>query len=346
MPEDIVLQEIGGRIFRKHQVIHTKSPSSVLDVSKLKLRGAEYDDDRECVGDYTVEKDEKSSTFRIKFTLPKIFYKYIVGRAGNIKNKIQNDTGASISIPTIDNSSEEIVVKGPSEGSVISAKTRLDLIVENALYDLPFTHFLSIPLNDAILQQHLKTLQSDILIRCNDAHGLEKSILIDPAQFHLTILMLKLYTPESINKAQKLLKECAPQIYDIVGTRSVVAHLQGLEYMNDDPSAVDILYVKVGGSKRLADICSHLVNVYSAANLCPPQESTKLHATLISTKLRSMHDVKRDKARQAIDATPIIHVFGDVDLGSYRLTDVHLSQRGAFDPSSDYWKCVATISLP
>jgi len=73
---------------------------------------------------------------------------------------------------------------------------------------------------------------------------------------------------------------------------------------------------------------------------------SQLHATLINTKLRNITDGEKRNARQAINAMPILHAFGDVDLGSYHLTDVHLSQRGAFDPSSNYWKSIASISLP
>lgn len=102
-------------------------------------------------------------------------------------------------------------------------------VLLQVLQDLPYTHFLSIPLGDATLQQRLKQLYEDLLTKCSEVPGLEPSILTDPAQFHLTILMLKLYSPETLNKAQQLLRDITPKIYDLVGTRSVLAHLHGLE---------------------------------------------------------------------------------------------------------------------
>jgi len=226
MMESVTLLEVQRRVFRKHAVKH-KEPFTPINrnAARYKEYDEEYDgDDGSCV----VQKDEKkSSLFKTTFVLPKIFYKYIIGKGGSTRNKMQNETGATVNIPNASSSSEEIVVKGPTEGIVRSAKIRIDLIVENVMQELPYTHFLSIPLCDSALQQRLKTLYDDLLAKCSDVQGLESSILADPAQFHLTILMLKLYTPESLNKAQQLLRKCASKIYDLVGTRSVVAHLRG-----------------------------------------------------------------------------------------------------------------------
>lgn len=75
---------------------------------------------------------------------------FIIGKAGNTKHKIQNETGSTIQIPNIKSPSEEIgivlnrtnsavclqytVITGQSEGSVSSAKNRIDLIVESVCF--------------------------------------------------------------------------------------------------------------------------------------------------------------------------------------------------------------------
>jgi len=113
--------------------------------------------------------------------------------------------------------------------------------------------------------------------------------------------------------------------------------------MNDDPTQVDVLYVKVvNDENKLSDMCNYIIDTFVKAQLCLPQENNlKLHATLINTKLRNTPD----KSRQAFDATPILQAFGEIDLGLHRLSSIQLSQRGAFD-DNNYWKSVVTVSLP
>jgi len=351
---DVELVKVNGRVFRRTKIAH-KSPSNAQPAPKMKEMQDEYSDEQ-CLMEenLNIVKDAQTSSYKLSFPVPNVFYKFIIGKSGNTKNKIQNETGATILVPR-PNEPENIVIRGPSESVVASAKTRIDIIIEAAIPSLPYTHFLSIPLNDPQLQKKLHTLYTDITSRCGSIQGLDKTILVDPAQFHLTILMLKLYTQDALTKASKLLKESSKKLYDMVGSRTVVMHLQGLEYMNDDPHAVDVLYVKVhpvDGSQRLADVCKYLVDVFSMANLISPQDrDVKLHATLINTRYRQESNIDNNKedankySRQSIDATPILQNFGEVDLGTYRVGGVHLSHRGRFD-NNGYWTSIESVALP
>lgn len=369
-PEQL-LANVNGRIFRKVKIDHgSKKPGSFSSSSAPRMSGNVYADEQECAeNNYKIEKDPQFETYRIRFNLSSAFYKFIIGKGGATKNKIQHETGATITIPKQDSKSDEIVIKGPSEASVSSAKTRLDVIVASALPSVPFTHFLSIPLRDenGTLHAKLGQLRDDIIHKFSTQKDIHPSIFQDTQQFHLTILMLKLYSAEEIQKAQKLLQESGPKIYDIVGTRSVIIRMKGLEYMNDDPHSVDVLYVKVTDEGNcLKDVCKYLVDVFTLSGLAPPQDrDVKLHATFINTKLREDtrkedergkdgkrdergprdRDAKREeKERVAIDAAPIFAAFGDVDLGSCKATGIHLSQRGEFE--NGYWKSAATVKLP
>ncbi|KAK3254398.1 hypothetical protein CYMTET_36386, partial [Cymbomonas tetramitiformis] len=52
--------------------------------------------------------------------------------------------------------------------------------------------------------------------------------------------------------------------------KSLMLRIQGLEYMNDDPSEVDVLYVKVeevGGEGRLERLCEAVVDLFADEGL-------------------------------------------------------------------------------
>ena len=106
------------------------------------------------------------------------------------------------------------VIRGPTEQSVQSARTRLTLLEDAAIRKLDYTHFLSLPLGvgknathpqfkERLVAFKQKVLKADY--RTN-GDGIEESVFIDPNTMHLTVLMLKLYGEERKKKAQVALQ--------------------------------------------------------------------------------------------------------------------------------------------
>jgi hypothetical protein len=52
-----------------------------------------------------------------------------------------------------------------------------------------------------------------------NTRGFDPSILLAPEKMHLTVLMLKLFSAQEINKAKELLKQASAQVYDLLGSR-------------------------------------------------------------------------------------------------------------------------------
>eukprot|EP01112_Ceratiomyxa_fruticulosa_P016327 TRINITY_DN4916_c0_g1_i3.p1 TRINITY_DN4916_c0_g1~~TRINITY_DN4916_c0_g1_i3.p1 ORF type:complete len:371 (+),score=67.79 TRINITY_DN4916_c0_g1_i3:152-1264(+) len=361
---DIQLVNLKGRIFRKQVIKHKEEASSNskgkkkaetfvneddVEMKESSRREKPYYDD-ECAADaseFQVERDEATKTYKLKFNVPSVFYGRIIGKGGDVRSRIQSDTGATITIPKMNDKSEEIVIKGTTEAAVVSAKTRIDIIIEKAKNSLPYTHFLSIPLNDPALQEKVNALYDDILRTQSFSRGVEPSIMGSPKTFHLTILMLKLFSNEQIEQAKSVLKTAHAKLYDILATRSLILTLEGLEYMNDDPGEVDVLYAKVKQDEagdKLQQICKHLVSLFSVAGLAPPQElDVKLHATLLNTRFRTQDE--DNQSRQTFDASGILSNYGNISLGSYKIPALHLSQRGVYDLNG-FYHSVATVAFP
>jgi len=156
--------------------------------------------------------------------------------------------------------------------------------------------------------------------------------------------MLKLLTPLEETKAIDVLQHSSANCYDIVGTSSLIVQLQGLEIMNDDPTAVDVLYIKVKeiGSKRLLKLHEFLEQALGEAQLGSgrPEDSLKLHVTLAKSKFGD------HSKRVSFDASGVLKAYADFDFGQYRLEGIHLSTRSEFDEQTGYWKSLVTIDLP
>nr|XP_020017884.1 activating signal cointegrator 1 complex subunit 1 isoform X2 [Castor canadensis] len=66
--------------------------------------------------------------------------------------------------------------------------------------------------------------------------------------------------------------------------------MEGIEYMNDDPGMVDVLYAKVhmkDGSNRLQELVDRVLERFQASGLIVKEwNSVKLHATVMNTLFR------------------------------------------------------------
>lgn len=131
--------------------------------------------------------------------------------------------------------------------------------------------------------------------------------------------------------------------------------------MNDDPSAMHVLYIQVeedAGIALIEDICSSIMDRLSVSSLLLPQDErkTKLHVTLLNTRFRK-HETKSTETGAVrpvmgrrsnrtehlpFDGRSILESFKCLDLGSVKVRTVHLSQRGVFD-SSGYYHCAHEV---
>jgi hypothetical protein len=59
----------------------------------------------------------------------------------------------------------------------------------------------------------------DVPCDVENTRGFDPSILLAPEKMHLTVLMLKLFSAQEINKAKELLKQASAQVYDLLGSR-------------------------------------------------------------------------------------------------------------------------------
>lgn len=146
---------------------------------------------------------------------------------------------------------------------------------------------------------------------------------------------------------------CRPLLKD---TSPVFIKVKGLEYMNDDPSQVDVLYAKVHVENHenediLQRISDDIVDFFNKNGLMKKErEHVKLHATLINTRHRkadesgsSSGSKDRRPKRISFDARPIMAKYSDFEFGSFTLDSIHLSHRFSSD-STGYYEPIHKIS--
>uniref|UniRef100_A0AAV2LHF8 K Homology domain-containing protein n=1 Tax=Knipowitschia caucasica TaxID=637954 RepID=A0AAV2LHF8_KNICA len=298
---------------------------------------------------HLIEQTEKG--FRCAIDVPSVLYKYIIGKKGETRRRLEHDTRTSISIPK-QGVEGQIVVTGAQKSAVSMAITRLEILIDSFRKKQPFTHFLSLPLNQPQIQQGFLKFKEDVLEACSQDHGVEESIFQNPSKLHLTLGTLCLLNEAEVQAVGQQLQQNQDFIRELTGGKPLELRVRGIEYMNDDPAAVDVLYAKVcekHGSDKLQLLADRLVEQFVSQGLMQREwDRVKLHGTVMNTLFRRDSTAEGSgsggKSREAFDARNILKTFGSFDFGDLQLNSVLLSQRFSSD-CSGYYCTAAAISF-
>ncbi|MGH0150912.1 UNVERIFIED_CONTAM: hypothetical protein FKN15_050390 [Acipenser sinensis] len=256
----------------------------------------------------TVEVEQTEKGYRCAIDVPSVLYKYIIGKKGDTRKRLETETQTSINIPK-QGVEGQIVITGQQRASVISACTRIEVLMESFRMKQPFTHFLSFALNQPEIQERYLQFKEEVLKNCSQDNGVDGSIFQNPAKLHLTIGTLSLLNEKEVTKACELLQQCKEDFI------------------------------------KLQLIADQLVKHFVSSGLMTKEwDRVKLHATVMNTVFRkdpSAED-KRDSGRQGLkdresfDARNLMKIFGKYHFGNLDLNAVQVSQRFSTDSSGYY----------
>uniref|UniRef100_A0A8C4WCN4 Activating signal cointegrator 1 complex subunit 1 n=1 Tax=Gopherus evgoodei TaxID=1825980 RepID=A0A8C4WCN4_9SAUR len=294
------LIRIGGRIYRKNNIRQQTYPNEEED---------DFCADEPCDA-FMVEETERG--FQCTVEVPSLLYKYIIGKKGETRKRLETETRTSISIPK-PGMEGQIVITGQQRSGVISARTRIDVLVESFRKKQPFTHFLSFALNQPAIQEKFLQFKEEVLEKCSKDHGVNSSLFQNPAKLHLTIGTLVLLSEQETRKACELLQRI---------------------HMKD-------------GSDKLQLIADRLMEQFVTSGLMMKEwDRVKLHATIMNTLFRKDTNVEQQnnattgkssfKERETFDGRNILKIFENFYFGELQLNSVHLSQRFSTDSSGYY----------
>ncbi|KPP75205.1 activating signal cointegrator 1 complex subunit 1-like [Scleropages formosus] len=294
-----------------------------------------------------VHLEETEKGFRYAIDVPSVLYKYIIGKKGETKKRMESETRTTITIPRLGEEGQ-IVITGQQGSAVMSAVTRIEVLMEGFRRKQPFTHFLSFALNHPEVQERFLKFKEQVLDQRSQDHGVDSSIFQNPTKLHLTVGTLTLLSDLEVTKACKVLQQCQDFVRGITGEKPLLLEVSGIEYMNDDPAMVDVLYAKVqpkDGSDKLQMMADRLVEHFVSSGLMAREwDRVKLHGTIMNTLFRK-DPSEEDKAttkrlntkdREAFDARNILRMFGTYHFGEFELNAVHLSQRYSTDCTGFY----------
>ncbi|XP_067876549.1 activating signal cointegrator 1 complex subunit 1 isoform X1 [Heterodontus francisci] len=339
------LVNIDGRIYRKN---HVKEQVYLNEEEEDFTYSGVVDCMDEPCDSVLIEQTDRG--YRCAMPVPSALYKYVIGKKGETKRRLETETRTSITIPKL-GMEGEIVITGQQRAGVASAQTRIEVMLESFRRKQPFTHFLSFAINHLTIQEQFVKFKERVLEECSQDRGIDSSIFQNPAKLHLTIGTLILLNEQEITKACELLQKCKEDfINKLTGGKPLLVRVKGIEYMNDDPSMVDILYGKIemkNGTDKLQLVVDGLMERFVASGLTEKEwDRVKLHATLMNTLFRRDPTVEGRanstlgkqnlRERESFDARNVLKKCENYHFGEVELNSVHISQRFSTDSSGFY----------
>lgn len=217
-----------------------------------------------------------------------------------------------------------------------------------------FTHFISIPFTSTEVQDNFTKFKNDVLSD-PEIFGIDESLFQKPQKLHLTIGTLSLLDNDDRSITAEMLQECKEFIIEpILQNQKLTAKMMGLDCMNDDPSAVDVLYAKVV-SENVQEISNGIASYFSSHGFMQMKHDfVKLHVTVINSLFRSSDDAvvneenqttrDTDQGRIKFDATKILKKFKDFYFGEITINEIHLSQRYS-KASNGYYEATGVLKI-
>uniref|UniRef100_A0A0N8C0X7 Activating signal cointegrator 1 complex subunit n=1 Tax=Daphnia magna TaxID=35525 RepID=A0A0N8C0X7_9CRUS len=309
------------------------------------FESCDYDDEGDSCETANVPIEQLGDgRFRVKMCIASEYYSKIIGRNGDAKRQIEKDTKVQLFIPK-KGQSGDVVITGFNAKDVTSAFVRVSLVVSNARKRMPFTHFVSIPLTTPNIKVRFIQFKNDVLQFSRGA--IDEDLFQNPDKLHLTIGTLVLLSNEERLRAAQSLQNCGKRIRDLMGSTPLQIEIRGVEYMNDDPERVDVLYGKCADSSgRLQQMADAIVDSLEADGLLDRQyDHVKLHATIMNSLFKVKDDSENDPVRSTFNARPILENWKDYNFGTVMVDEIHLSQRYSTSQSTKYYVASAQIAL-
>lgn len=329
-------------------------PQDVRYATRDKYKRQEYEDEEDADEELDESVEKTTRGYRTHLKTPSVFYKYIIGKGGQTRANIERETRSRITIPS--RSTEgDIVVEASTLAALKMAKRRIEIVAWSNRAKEPPTHFICIPLNTPAIMSRVEAFREAVLKECSNDQGIERTVFQIPSKMHLTLAVLRMYTRNEEERAVSVLEECLKIASKELESSPVAIRLQGIDCMNDDPSAVRVLYAKVtqpDSSNRLQRFVDTLLGVYlqKAPDLIKieDRDSVKLHATVMNTSFKmsavGQAGGERPQRPTTFDATKVFKRFRDFDFGQADVTRVKLCRRGEYGPDG-FYVCLAECPL-
>ena len=291
--------------------------------------------------------------FACSIHVPSSLRGYLIGKNCATIKEIEAKTKTQIDFPEMHRKDDPFYILGQDENAVLLAYLRISELLQAKRDTTNLTHFLAIKCdNEEIRSSYEKfkqILQSKYL-----PQGYSEKVFIGKGKLHLTISIFVLLDNLERNKMVSFMNKNLKRVIDEFikqqnlsdRKKKLKFSITGLDYMNDDPTEVKVLYAKVSENAQLIQKLCDKINVASNFGFTSDfRPEVKLHMTLLNTRYIPYSHKKENKQYKSFDATNILKELKDFHFGTVDLNEISLLISGTFDEKTEGYKSSHSIKF-
>lgn len=107
------------------------------------------------------------------------------------------------------------VITGARRMNIISARNRINLIMESSRRKLSLTHFISIPMLSESIKSSFADFKHDVLTNTGkNRKNICEEVFTSPEKLHLTVCIMTLLNDKERNEARGILRFCKEDVIE------------------------------------------------------------------------------------------------------------------------------------
>ncbi|XP_011196578.2 activating signal cointegrator 1 complex subunit 1 [Zeugodacus cucurbitae] len=309
------------------------------------LYAEDDDDEQEDTGSFHIE-ELPSGHYKLTMHVAQSFYGGLIGFKGSTKRRIESETQTDINVPRSREGGqkqvEDITIKGKTRINVMAARRKINLLVISLRKRMRPTHFACVPLNYGEIKERFCEFKKEVLTL--NLPGIDEKLFQTEECIHLTLSTCVLLDTAERSKAVEILQSCKSFLSDLKTPFQI--EVRGLEIMNDDPSAVRVLYARIESPElqKFADLALQPFLRSGLGFEDYERDHVKLHMTVMNNRFRKQLD---DKSARSFDAREILKRYGDYNFGRAECNEVHLCvmHHTSGDDHGTFYKITGTLKF-
>ncbi|XP_037950605.1 activating signal cointegrator 1 complex subunit 1 [Teleopsis dalmanni] len=299
-------------------------------------------DEDEDEQDFPIE-ELPDSTFKLECHVHSEFYGGIIGFKGNTKRRLESETQTEIIVPrqrNVGKQSNNLIIKGKSRSNILSAHRKIKAILISLRKRMPKTHFVGVDLHKTEIREKFIDFRTQILEKSYP--GIDEHLFMPDNRLHLTLQTCVLLDETERTEAVKVLQNCSKYLEGI--TTPFDVKVTGLEIMNDDPSAVRVLYGTVDAPElqKFGDLCLAAFIKTDLSFKEFDRDNIKLHMTVMNSRYRKKII---ENAPDTFDAREILKQFGSFNFGTTKCNEISLCVMGTGSLENVFYKKTSTLNF-
>ncbi|CAP27346.2 Protein CBG06998 [Caenorhabditis briggsae] len=277
-------------------------------------------------------------------SVPACFIGKLHGMNRRALNALENDTQCRVKTPRRDENKPCEISSIVRLECVQRCLDRIEIFVDDAKKTARVTHFVALPCDQHEVQENFEVFKQLVLDSEHfDASCKNPQLFTKSPRLHLTLSVVCLFDDVDLQRITESFKVIEEEIKEIMNNKPMIADIQGIDMMNDDPSQVSVIYAKVSGEK-IQEVANHLNRRLIELGFAKNEggDEVKLHMTLMNAR----YVAQAEKLKKfTFDAKKILEDLKESYFGTFQLTEICLCPLNSNSSSDKFYDKLAVMRL-